>query len=346
VSTRRNKYLLVKGVAGLGNRILSALSGILFARLSRRTLIIDWSDPAYSGDGANVLSRFFDCRSCVPTDDIPVSDSVRPAIWRGHLGDSVCQMQALNGIDLGRTVRELSVDLSRLDDSEDVLVMVVYRNKLKTLRPHFPTRMPEFVGASDEFILAKLLREELILRAEIRERLERFKREQFGSPTIGVHVRYSDYRVRFVSIISRLNALLKREPGARIFLATDNVEMKVLFESVYGDAVTTTSHWYGEPGIAIHRASNRPDPAERGIEALADLYLLAECDQLILDTTSSFSYLAAVLSKATAPNIIRVAQGAKGDRDKRRRVTKMMRRIGAFSWGLRILPKIVPLRRL
>ena len=344
MSTRRNKYLLVKGVAGLGNRILSALSGILFARLSRRTLIIDWSDPAYSGDGANVLSRFFDCRSCVPADDIPVTDSVRPAIWRGHLDDSVNQVQALSRLHFDRTV--FSVDLSRLDDSEDVLVMVAYHNHLKTLRPHFPTRMPEFVEASDEFILAKLLREELILCAEIRDRLEHFKRDQFGSRTIGVHVRYSDYRVRFVSIISRLNALLKRAPGARIFLATDNIEMKVLFESVYGDAVTTTSHWYGEPGIAIHRGPNRPDPAERGIEALVDLYLLAECDQLILDTTSSFSYLAAVLSKASAPNIIRVAQGEKGDRDKRRRVTKMMRRIGAFSWGLRILPKIVPLRRL
>jgi len=255
-------------------------------------------------------------------------------------------MQKLNRLDFGRTVPELSVDLSRLADPEDVLVMVAYHNKLKTLRPHFPTRMPEFVEASDELILAKLLREELILRAEIRDRLERFKRDQFGSRTIGVHVRYSDYRVRFVSIITQLNALLKQEPGSRIFLATDNIEMKVLFESVYGDAVITTPHWYGEPGIAIHRSPNLPDPVERGIEALVDLYLLAECDQLIVDTTSSFSHLAAVLSKATAPNIIRVAQGSKGDRRRRMRVTKMMRGIRAFSWGLRILPKIVPLRKL
>ena len=342
----RNKYLLVKGVGGLGNRILSALSAIVFARLSRRTLVIDWSDPTYSADGTNVLGRFFDCRSCGQTDDIPVTDSVRPAIWRGHLGDSVEQMKALHRLDTDGTVRELSVDLSRSDDPEDVLVVVAYHSKLRTLRQHFPARIPQYVEASNKFVLAGLLREEFLLRTEIRERLERFRRDQFGLRTIGVHVRYSDYRVRFVSITTQLNALLKQEPGSRILLATDNIEMKALFEKVYGDAVITTPHWYAEPGIAIHMSPNRPDPVESGIEALVDLYLLAECDHLILDTSSSFSYLARILSKAPAPNIVNVARGPKGDRRIRVMVTSVMRRIRAFSWGLRILPRIVPMRKL
>ena len=41
------RYLLVKGIAGLGNRILSVLNGILYARLSDRLLFVDWRDPDY-----------------------------------------------------------------------------------------------------------------------------------------------------------------------------------------------------------------------------------------------------------------------------------------------------------
>src|SRR5262249_35551159 len=38
------KLLLVKGIAGLGNRILCALTGILYARLAGRKVCVDWRD--------------------------------------------------------------------------------------------------------------------------------------------------------------------------------------------------------------------------------------------------------------------------------------------------------------
>ena len=41
-------FLLVKARDGLGNRLLCALTGLLYARLTHRQLVIDWSDPVYS----------------------------------------------------------------------------------------------------------------------------------------------------------------------------------------------------------------------------------------------------------------------------------------------------------
>jgi len=86
----RGKLLLVKGIEGLGNRMLCALTGILYARLTGRTLFVDWGDFFYSNDGSNAFPRFFRCSSCAPASEIPQTDSVHPSIWRGRLRESAC----------------------------------------------------------------------------------------------------------------------------------------------------------------------------------------------------------------------------------------------------------------
>jgi len=109
-----DRYLLVKGRAGLGNRILCALTGILYARLAGRRLLVDWSDPIYAEGGLNVFHRYFRCPTADPADRIPATDSVAPAIWRGRLDESSRSMEHAHGT-LGReSWRELSIDLRRL----------------------------------------------------------------------------------------------------------------------------------------------------------------------------------------------------------------------------------------
>ena len=76
------KYLIVKGIAGLGNRILSAVTGILFARLMHRRLIIDWSDFTYSNDETNVFPLLFTCTDEDPPLAIPETNSISPPLWR------------------------------------------------------------------------------------------------------------------------------------------------------------------------------------------------------------------------------------------------------------------------
>ena len=100
-----------------------------------------------------------------------------------------------------------------------------------------------------------------------------------------MYVRYSDYRVRLFAIIKQLNALLKRKPDLQIFLATDNIEIKKMFEANF-PGVVSAPHWYAKPGSPIHVDRTRPDRTETAIEALVDLYLLANCDHLIFDGSS------------------------------------------------------------
>lgn len=341
-----DKFLLVKGIGGLGNRIECALTGILCAHLSGRRLLIDWSDHCYSNDGSNVFHRFFQCSACTPTDEIPTTDSVSPGIWRGHLHRSAWEMRALYGhVYDSETWRKFSIDLAKLDYQEDVVVMWTHSEKVDLLRDHFKGTFRELAAAKSGAILSKLLREDLILHPDIRERVDQFRGTCFTKKTVGVHVRYTDFRSRLWTIFKKLNALLRHEPDLLIFLSTDNMQIKNMFEGSYHDVIITP-HWYSPtPGLAIHDNRNCPDPIESGIEALVDLYLLAECDYLIIDTNSSFSYVAKLLAKALDSNIFDVGQRRKPSPFMRALTTRLMLKLGLYSWGLSLLSRFVRIQR-
>ena len=342
-----DKYLLVKGITGLGDRILCALGGILYAQLSGRTLVIDWSDPLYSSTGDNEFHRFFKSPCCSPTEDIPTTDSVYPPIWRGRLLEHATQIAREHEFNPEEIRRELSIDLGKVDYMEDLLVMVEYDALVDRLRPHFHGAFEELAQMPSAGILAKLLREDLLLQSEIRARVDHFKSNRFFSPTVGVHIRYSDYRVRIFAIIKQLNALLKREPDLQIFLATDNIEIKKMFEGNF-PGVISTPHWYAKPGSPIHVDRTRPDRTETAIEGLIDMYLLAKCDHLIFDGSSSFSRVANLLSLAPAHNKVDVDPSGYGRKKRRFRgtATRILRGARFSYWGFRLLPKLLSIRRL
>lgn len=72
------------GYVVLGNRVLSLLSALLYARLSGRHLLVDWRDGMYAEEGVNAFSHLFQSRWATPVRSSPVTDSVTPSMWRGR----------------------------------------------------------------------------------------------------------------------------------------------------------------------------------------------------------------------------------------------------------------------
>jgi len=272
-----------------------------------------------------------------------MTDSVYPSIWHGRLAEHAIQIARERKFNSEELRRALSIDLGNLEYPEDLLVLVEYDAHVDRLRPHFHGAYQELAKMTTTGILAKLLREDLLLQPEIRARVDHFKINHFYARSVGVHVRYSDYRVRIFAIIKQLNALLKREPDLQIFLATDNVEVMKMFEGNF-PGVVSVPHWYAQPGSPIHVDRARPDRAETAIEALIDLYLLADCDHLIFDGSSSFGWVANLLSSAPAHNKVDVDPSGHAGRKRRLRaaVTRILRGARFSSWGFRLLPKLVP----
>lgn len=337
-----DKFLLVKGRGGLGDRMKCVVTAILYARLTGRKLIVDWSDPLYSNAGTNAFHCFFQCSLCNATDEIPASDSVSPAIWRGHLHESFYYMEEHYGSG------PFSIDIKRLDHQETVLVLGCEKHSRLSdlLRSYSQGELGEFAQVSKNEALRKLLRQDLTLHPQLQRRVDQIKKRFASKKTVGLHVRYTDHRTSIWSVLKQLNALLKREPDLQIFLSTDNLQIKKMFEAGYS-GVITTPHWYAStPGLPIHKDRSRPDAMESGSEALVDLYLLAECDYLVVDKSSSFSEIAAALTRASGSNVFDVKRKSEETQRAKKAVYRLWLRTGLFSWGLAILRWLIKMRQI
>ena len=219
-----------------------------------------------------------------------------------------------------------------------------FHQKLDLLRNHFPSAFEGFTQVSTEVMLSKLLQKDLILHPQIQARVNQFKHNNFVRKIVGVHVRYTDHRVRLWAITQRLRMLLKYEPELQIFLSTDNIQIKKMFQQSYPN-LQTAPHRYSIPGMYLHGDENASNRMEDGIEALVDLYLLAECDYLLIDTSSSFSYIAKLLARTPQSNIFDLKRGGKLPVRLRSLTWHLMIKLGLFSWGLDIFGKLLRVRQ-
>lgn len=304
------KYVLVKGNAGLGNRLYAALSGALYARLSGRRLLIDWTDWTYSNDGSNVFTRFFVSRSAGADDEIPDTDSVNPWMWRGHLRTSPFDMlmahaPAVRHDPLAGLV--FSFNPSRLDHDEELLVMWSYNPLINRMRRHFRGALAAWQHLDDLAILRHLMHDALELHPSLATRIADISRNCGDAPRIGVHVRQTDKRTNLRLIKDRVAACQKRLPEARIFLATDSGQVEEEFRRDYPD-VLTAPKWY-PPSGTLHGREECPDRSLNLAEALIDLYLLAGCAHLIIDSSSSLGHLALVVGSTPPRTVIDVRSG-------------------------------------
>ncbi len=89
----KKRVLIVKGKAGLGNRLLSVLGGILYCQLYDRLLCVDWSDGTYAPKGEDAFPMVFRCDfPTVPLSSVVTESDVHPSLWMNNLSRSVTDM--------------------------------------------------------------------------------------------------------------------------------------------------------------------------------------------------------------------------------------------------------------
>jgi hypothetical protein len=301
------KYLLVKAKGGMGNRMMCAVTGILYGQLTGRLTVIDWRDAAYSNNGSNTFSRFFDSPQVLSEKILPKDVSIRPEIWAGQLDKSMSIMLSEHDPNKHRSIwihRKYSIDVRKLDYAEDIVVFWYYTGRIRALKTHLQNSDCGFVGLDSDGIVRKVLLEQMKLSDEVRRRIDDFK-STAGWPekVIGVHIRYTDMRTNLARYERALRRFLQREPNAHIFLATDNKRISREYHERYKN-VFSTPKWFPDGLSPMHQNPACPDKVLNGIEALVDMYLLADCDYLIYPGASTFSQIAMLLSKIPRENVI------------------------------------------
>jgi hypothetical protein len=306
-SRTEKRFLVVKAKGGMGNRMLCAVTGILYGQITGRATVIDWRDAAYSNDGSNTFSRFFSAPQVLPETAIPSSASVRPAIWTGQLEKSMSTMLSENDPDKHRSIRihrKYSIDVRMLDYPDDIVVFWYYMGRVQALRANLQRRVNSFAGLSVDGIIRKVLIEQMRLSDEMRQRIDDFKSARgWPEKVIGLHIRYTDMKTDLGHYERALQRFLEREPSAHIFLATDNGQIELEYQQRYKNVISTPK-WFPADVSTMHQNSTCPDRVLNGMEALTDMYLLADCDYLVYAGGSTFSQIARLLSDLPGEDVV------------------------------------------
>lgn len=301
-----SKFLLVKAKAGMGNRMLCAATGIIFGQLTGRKTIVDWRDASYSNDGSNTFAKFFSCSSVYPETILPSKGTIRPGMWVNNLDKSMNEMICEHDPNKHSSIRihrKYSVDVSRLDYDEDVIVFWYYTGRIRALKKYLSNGQTGFAGLDTNGIIRKVLTEKMTLQKDIRQQIDEFKAKHWSDKVIGVHIRYTDRQTDLAQYEKHLCRFLNRCPDAHIFLATDNRQVSQDYHKRFKN-VFSMPKWFPEDMASMHQNNSCPDKVANGIEALVDMYLLAECDCLVYSGYSTFSLISRILSDAQPENIV------------------------------------------
>ena len=287
------KTLVIKGKGGLGNRILSAVSGLVYADLSGRTPVIDWRDGSYAPLGINAYPLLF--QSPITGGIVDEHSDICPAIWTGKL-----HRQPQDMIDAYMPqshsnpwgYRRLCVDLKRLDHPQETAVYWSYLPKLARMQHHL-RRDPRFAHRGEREILADYLGRYFTPNARVRRALSQMRRAS-KRPSIGVHIRFTDRKIPLRPVLATLRRLTSCHPDAIIFLATDNAQIEQRLTREF-DKVMTHPKRLDASGHRLHGPDTTCDRQREAENALIDMWQLSRCDHLIYSHRSTFSVTSACL---------------------------------------------------
>lgn len=285
-----SKYLIIKAKGGLGNRMLSAVTGLVYAQLSDRVPVIDWRDGIYADHGVNAYPLIFDSPVMPDPAEFDGALDVTPATWSGRLEKNPTSVFEADDPRLHTdplAYRRYCVDLNRINQNERVAVFWSYLPKMSRLKKHL-RHIPGLADKGQKELMRECLNQWFLPNARVRTVVNELV-GNIAKPMIGVHVRYTDLKVPLQAIEKKLAMQLSRTPDATIFLATDSAEVENRFKSHF-DNVHVTQKYLAPGGQQLHLS--RTGSADKIVEAenaLIDMVALSRCDHLVYSRRSTFS---------------------------------------------------------
>lgn len=293
-----DKALIIKAKGGLGNRMLSGVTGLVLAQLSGRTPYIDWRDGMYVERGINLYPLLFNADWMDDLSQFDNATDVAPSVWRDHVTDhptDIIHRHFPKSHQDPFIYRKTGVSLTGPDPAQQVAVFWSYLPKLKRLGGRM-ARHHDFAGQSPQVVMSTMLERYFQPVPEVARKVDAIFRDQ-PRPVIGVHIRFTDRKVPLPKLLKAIAQRREQQPDAPIFLATDSAEAESAVLARF-DNVLTIPKELAKDGQALHVASGHlADPVDEARNALIDMMALARCDWLIHSSHSTFSVTASLLGR-------------------------------------------------
>jgi hypothetical protein len=326
----KNKYLIIKGIAGLGNRLITLCSGIEYARTTDRILLVDWSDGMYAEKGHNVFYDYFklvNVKYFKNIRNISHISSVYPAGFNRKLDKGVHELyKNINAVDAG-----IPKIYSILDRVPQFIFSYQKPNMLREYWRYiyFSGRNNNNINGLDYFFgifnnahspcgrhLSKKRKEDIViyieyepsynpvtllnhinLQSAISKKIDLFTSEKLLThDSIGVHIRGNDRKSK--TPYEKLYNLLrdKKFETKKIFLATDCIEVLENFLKEFPNTIVYPKFLpkVHERGIHYWASTKGSTDKAKGIleQSIIDIWLLSKCEYLFYQKSSSFSKIA------------------------------------------------------
>lgn len=287
----KTKYLIVKGLDGLGSNIKMLYSCLFFSRLYDLKIILDWRN--YSNyKNTDLFNKLFDNKNRhkdgntnfeLITDDFK-STSYYPEFWNNeniHF-DKIPKYK----------FKSLVISNSTLNKNINKYETIVAISKF------FPVNLDRYI-----------IKNNLILKPSklIKTRVDKFYNEHLNNKyKINIHYRHgngelygkrnSNMTGQYVEKINRIIKKLKKEYV--IFVSTDSENIQKFFDKKYPNKCKYIDKWFpNEKQGPLHYNAKCDDMYKNILDSVTDLYLLSKYDYLICGY-SNFSNQAILISRS------------------------------------------------
>ena len=321
----KHRFLIIKGCAGIGNRLLTIKDGILYAEKNNLTIYVDWNDGWHLDEGHNSFYEYFELK------DVNYVDNTNPIIELYKSGvqtypKSMKEKDIKEGIYKNFKFK-ISKPKSYLAYIQCLINKTLYQ--YLTIDSYWYRIHSSFFSPKDKFIFGNRLchtdrKESIIFFADfgcfenldyvfkhirikdfLLNKFTKFALKHNLNQAVGVHIRYTDKKpnTNLKKIIIELEKLLSTDIES-IFLSTDNSEIEQLFTAKFENKIITYPKSLPEfsdikEGGIHHWVRDKKINEKRSLfeATLADMWLLSMCKKLYWQGNSSFSLISTLLKK-------------------------------------------------
>lgn len=330
-------FLVVKGIEGLGNRLMCVANAIEYCQKTNRTLYIDWTDGMYADKGINAFHLFFDIKGILYEEDASnvVGETFYPE-YAGYLPFDFKTRDYFTSYhyrDCHRIVQRL-IDLMSScvhffcsEDTFKKFHILWYhrcakdknvRKKLRnpwgdiaTFGSDLPLSRKEDVVFFMDFApcySSDILRENICLKPNIQKEVDDFlKKNEMFNKTMAIHIRDTDKRhdADYEQLIGYIREFMEKHQLEKIYVATDQKNVHDLFMKAFQNRVIFYTDDIPEidnqDGIGLHmwaeQAENLQLRAKIFHDSIMDMWLLSKAKYLLYQGNSTFSMISKELKK-------------------------------------------------
>jgi hypothetical protein len=300
------KYLIVKGCAGIGNRLVTIYASIKYSEKTNRKLIIDWEDGQFDVKGINAFDKCFDLNftNYIQKTEIQNWNSLShsSALFKANREAGVYDLyfdkqnplllKLPNRLFFNEALRKLCRRWQPISHG-NYFNSLAYGSDLSKSQNEGVLYYVDFLPFVNYNELPKLVS----IKEFLQKKINNFSLANNISNAIGIHIRYTDKKPS-ADILKAIEFFKQKHNNSLIYLATDSVVVEMLFKENFNQIILFPKYSPQLNGEGLHQwalyQQQNNLKYQMFEESIIEMFVLSKCQTLYYQGNSTFSNISRV----------------------------------------------------